>query len=81
MKPFLIDKLHVELSGVVGPLRIFGTFHVIKYFRNTKAFLKAEEIVLTHAYTEIDIRYKWSFSPFNLKIFGGEKIVHINHHD
>ncbi|KAA6380072.1 MAG: hypothetical protein EZS28_024400 [Streblomastix strix] len=80
MKLFFIDELCGDHSGVVGLFRIFGTFHVIQYFRHTKAFLRAEQIVLTQVYIEIDTKYKWSFTSFNRKIFGGEKIDHINHH-
>ncbi|KAA6392825.1 MAG: hypothetical protein EZS28_011653 [Streblomastix strix] len=80
MKPCFLDELRGELSGTEGPFGIFGTFHAIKYYANAKAFLTADGIVLAQAYTEVEAKYKYSFTPIDPKFFGGQKIVHINHH-
>ncbi|KAA6371740.1 MAG: hypothetical protein EZS28_032734, partial [Streblomastix strix] len=80
MKPCFIDGLRGELSDAEGQFGIFGTFHVVKYFRRAKAFLTADGIVITQSYTEVEKKYKYSFTPIDPKFFGGEKIVHINHH-
>ncbi|KAA6369179.1 MAG: hypothetical protein EZS28_035293 [Streblomastix strix] len=80
MKPCFIDGLRGELSEVEGQFGIFGTFHVVKYYKNAKAFLTADGIVLAQAYIEVETKYKYSFTPIDPKFFGGEKIVHINHH-
>lgn len=73
-----IDELRGSLSGEEGTFGIFGTFHVIKYFRNAKAFLTAEGIVLIQAYTDVEKKNKYCFTPLDPNWFGGEKIVHIN---
>ncbi|KAA6378763.1 MAG: hypothetical protein EZS28_025711 [Streblomastix strix] len=78
MKPMFIDELRGSLSGEEGTFGIFGTFHVIKYFRNAKAFLTAEGIVLIQAYTDVEKKNKYCFTPLDPNWFGGEKIVHIN---
>ncbi|KAA6374747.1 MAG: hypothetical protein EZS28_029726 [Streblomastix strix] len=80
INPIYIDGLRVELSGTEGQFGIFGTYHVVKYFRRAKAFLTAEGIVLIQAYTEVEKKYKYSFTPIYPKFFGGEKIIHINSH-
>ncbi|KAA6403767.1 MAG: hypothetical protein EZS28_000705 [Streblomastix strix] len=80
MKPFFLDELRGSLSGAEGQFGIFGTFHVVKYFRRAKAFLTTQGIVLAQAYTEAEKKYRYSFTPIDPKFFSGEKIVHINHH-
>ncbi|KAA6396268.1 MAG: hypothetical protein EZS28_008204 [Streblomastix strix] len=80
MKPVFLDELRGGLSGAEGTFGIFGTYHVVKYFRRAKAFLTADGIVLAQAYTEVEKKYKYSFTPIDPKWFGGEKIIHINHH-
>ncbi|KAA6360844.1 MAG: hypothetical protein EZS28_043630, partial [Streblomastix strix] len=80
MKPMFLDELRGSLSGAQGTFGIFGTFHVVKYFRRAKAFLTADGIVLAQADTELEKGYRRHFTPIDPKFFGGEKVVHINHH-
>ncbi|KAA6400201.1 MAG: hypothetical protein EZS28_004270 [Streblomastix strix] len=80
MKQCFLDELRGGLSGAEGAFGVFETFHVVKYYKNAKAFVTAEGIVLTQTYVEIEKKYKYSFTPIDPKFFGGEKIVHINHH-
>jgi hypothetical protein len=39
MKPRFVDELRGALPGGAGTFGIFGTFHVVKYFRRINAFL------------------------------------------
>ncbi|KAA6345078.1 MAG: hypothetical protein EZS28_052191, partial [Streblomastix strix] len=80
MKQCFLDELRGSLSGAEGAFGIFETFHVVKYYKNAKAFVTAEGIVLTQAYVEIEKKGEHYYIPIDLKFFGGEKIVHINNH-
>ncbi|KAA6385019.1 MAG: hypothetical protein EZS28_019456 [Streblomastix strix] len=80
MKPLFIDELRGDLSGAEGTFGLFGTYHVVKYFRRSKAFLTADGIVLIQTYTEVEKKYKYCFTPIHPNWFGGEKVIHCNHH-
>ncbi|KAA6402948.1 MAG: hypothetical protein EZS28_001527 [Streblomastix strix] len=80
MKPCFIDKLRGGLPGADGTFGIFGSFHVVKYFRDAKAFVTADGIVIVQAYVEVEKKYRYCYTPIDPKFFGGEKIVHINSH-
>ncbi|KAA6379545.1 MAG: hypothetical protein EZS28_024929 [Streblomastix strix] len=82
IQPRFVDEIRGKLSGSQGQYGIFGTFHVVKYFRKADQYLTADGIVLgmTIIINNYEGNEKDQLTPIDPKFFGGEKIVHINHH-
>ncbi|KAA6359916.1 MAG: hypothetical protein EZS28_044558 [Streblomastix strix] len=64
-----IEDVSGALSGVEGPFDIFGTFHVIIYFRGEQAFLIKEGTVFVQNIMKLR-RKTHCFPLINLEIFG-----------
>jgi hypothetical protein len=80
LKPTFIKEIRGELSEAEGKYGVFGTFKVVKFFRRLHSFLTADGICFIRPYTEVEKKNKNCFTPIDPKWFGGEKIVHVNHH-
>ncbi|KAA6373005.1 MAG: hypothetical protein EZS28_031468, partial [Streblomastix strix] len=77
LKPIFSEDILGDLSGAEGQFGIFGTYQVVKYFRDAQAFLTADGIVIQFNYPEHE-KSKNSFTPIDPKFFYGEKVVYIN---
>ncbi|KAA6388717.1 MAG: hypothetical protein EZS28_015755 [Streblomastix strix] len=80
MKYLFVDEIRGSVSRSEGQYGIFGTHHVVKYFRKANAFLSSDGIVIIKTYLESEKRYKYRFTPIDPQFFQSEKIIHINSH-
>lgn len=80
LKPVFEKTITDEVAPATPQYGIFGDHKVVKYFRKIYAFLTEDGIPIIRYVVNNNTENKFYYTPIDLKYFGGEKIVQMNHY-